>query len=281
MARTVSRDGTAIAFDRLGEGQPLILVDGALCSRAFGPMPALAPLLARHFAVYLYDRRGRNESGDTPPYTADREIDDLQSMIDVAGGSAFVYGISSGAALALEAARRGVRIRKLALYEAPFIVDASRPPQPPDFVARLEQALRSNRRGDAVKLFLQLVGVPKIATMVMPLMPVWSKLKAVAHTLPYDITIVAPNQQGRPLQPAAYGSIAVPTLVLDGGKSPAWIRNGMRALAKILPSASYQTLPGQTHNVKASALAPALIEFFTASASDAHAVHAPRKVSTV
>ena len=102
MPRTVSRDGTAIAFDRLGEGQPLILVDGALCSRAFGPMPALAPLLARHFAVYLYDRRGRNESGDTLPYAVEREIDDLQSMIDVAGGSAFVYGISSGAALALE-----------------------------------------------------------------------------------------------------------------------------------------------------------------------------------
>ena len=281
MARTVSLDGTAIAFDRFGEGQPLILVDGALCSRAFGPMPALAPLLARHFTVYIYDRRGRNESGDTPPYTVDREVEDLASMIDVAGGSAFVYGISSGAALALEAARRGLRIRKLALYEAPFIVDASRPPQPPDFLARLEQTIRSNRRGDAVKLFLQLVGVPRIATMVMPLMPVWSKLKAAAHTLPYDIRIVAHNQQGRPLRPEAYSSISVPTLILDGGKSPAWIRNGMRALANVLPSAAYQTIPGQTHNVKAAALAPALIGFFNASASDAHAVHAPRKVSTV
>jgi pimeloyl-ACP methyl ester carboxylesterase len=107
MACTVSRDGTAIAFDRLGEGQPLILVDGALCSRAFGPMPALAPLLARHFAVYTYDRRGRNDSGDTLPYGVEREIDDLASMIDVAGGSACVYGISSGAALALE--RRATR----------------------------------------------------------------------------------------------------------------------------------------------------------------------------
>jgi len=267
MPRTVSRDGTAIAFDRLGEGQPLILVDGALCSRAFGPMPALAPLLARHFAVYLYDRRGRNESGDTLPYAVEREIDDLQSMIDVAGGSAFVYGISSGAALALEAARRGLRITKLALYEAPFIVDASRPPQPPDFLARLEQAVRSNRRSDAVKMFLQLVGVPKIATMVMPIIPAWSKLKAAAHTLPYDITIVAANQQGRPLGADVYSSVSVPTLVLDGGKSPAWIRNGMRALANAVPSAVYQTIPGQTHNVKAASLAPALIAFFNASAA--------------
>jgi pimeloyl-ACP methyl ester carboxylesterase len=267
MARTVSRDGTAIAFDRLGQGQPLILVDGALCSRAFGPMPALASLLAQHFAVYLYDRRGRNESGDTLPYAVEREIDDLQSMIDVAGGSAFVYGTSSGAALALEASRRGLRITKLALYEAPFIVDASRPPQPPDFLARLEHAVRSNRRSDAVKMFLQLVGVPKIATMVMPLIPAWSKLKAAAHTLPYDITIVAPNQQGRPLRPDDYRSISVPTLVLDGGKSPAWMRNGMRALANVVPSAAYQTIPGQTHNVKAAALAPALIAFFNESAS--------------
>jgi len=262
MPRILSRDGTPIAFDRAGQGPPLILVDGALCYRASGPSGPLARLLQEHFTVYRYDRRGRGESGDTTPYTVDREIDDLAAIIDEAGGSAFVYGVSSGAALALEAANRGLPIGKLALYEAPFIVDDTHPPTPDDFVPRLEAAVASKRPGDAVKLFMQLVGVPRVFIVLMRWMPAWSKLTAVAHTIPYDITIVQEHQKGRPFPPRRWAGATAPTLVMDGGKSPAWMRNGMQALADALLNATYRTLPGQTHMVKARVQVPALLEFF-------------------
>jgi pimeloyl-ACP methyl ester carboxylesterase len=127
MNKTVSRDGTPIAFDRSGKGPALILVDGALCYRASGPSRPMAAVLAEHFTVITYDRRGRGDSGDTAPYAVEREVDDLDALIKETGEAAFVFGVSSGAALALEAANRGLAIKKLALYEAPFIVDDSRP----------------------------------------------------------------------------------------------------------------------------------------------------------
>jgi pimeloyl-ACP methyl ester carboxylesterase len=262
MKKVRSKDGTPIAFDRSGEGPPIVLVDGALCYRASGPMGPLAALLAPHFTVFTYDRRGRGDSGDTAPYAVEREVEDIEALINEADGSAFVYGVSSGAALALEAANRGLAIRKLALYESPFIVDGSRPPTPTDFVAQLNELIASDRRGDAVKLFMKLVGVPTIFIVLMRCLPMWSKLTAVAHTLPYDITIVQDNQRGKPLPIARWARVTVPTLVADGGKSPAWMRNGTRALADVLPNAKYRTLDGQTHMVKAKAQAPMLVEFF-------------------
>lgn len=260
-----SKDGTLIAFDRLGDGPPIILVDCALCYRASGPMGPLAALLAPHFSVFTYDRRGRGDSGDRAPYALDREVEDIDALITEAGGSALVYGISSGAALALEAASRGLAIRKLALYEAPFIVDDSRPPIPNDFLARLKALTASDRRGDAVRLFLKLVGVPAIFVALMRFMPVWSKLAAVAPTLVYDITILEDNQRGKPLSATRWATVTVPTLVVVGGKSPAWMRHGMHALADVLPNATRHTLDGQTHMVKPKPLAPVLIEFFTQS----------------
>jgi len=144
MEKVYSKDGTPIAFDRSGDGPPIILVDGALCYRASGPMGALAKLLVRHFTVFTYDRRGRGDSGNTSPYAIEREVEDLEAIIMAAGGSAFVFGVSSGAALALEAANRGLAIEKLALYEAPFIIDNSRPPTPDDFVAQLNTLIASD-----------------------------------------------------------------------------------------------------------------------------------------
>jgi len=259
-----SKDGTTIAYDRVGHGPALILVDGALCYRASGPMEALANELAPHFTVIRYDRRGRGDSSDSQPYRLEREIEDLDALITVAGGSAFVCGLSSGAALALEAAARGLSVRKLALYEAPFIVDKSHPPLPADFVTRLNAALAANRRGDAVRLFLKLVGLPGFGVALMRLLPAWSKLEAVAHTLPYDISIVGDYQQGRPLPADRWASLRASALVLDGGKSPAWMRTATASLASVLPGARYVTLAGQTHMVKAKALAPVLTEFFAA-----------------
>jgi pimeloyl-ACP methyl ester carboxylesterase len=265
MNTTLSKDGTPIAFDRTGQGPALILVDGALCHRKFGPMPKLSPLLANDFTVLTYDRRGRGDSGDTPPYAIEREIEDIDALIKEAGGSAFVYGVSSGAALALEAAHHGLAISKLAMYEAPFVVDDSQPPLPKGFLDRLKALIATGRRGDAVRLFMRLVGMPAVFIAVMRFMPAWSKLTAVAHTLPYDITIVQDNQRGEPLPAARWANVTVPTLVLDGGKSPVWMRNGMRSLAAVLPNATHRTLEGQTHMVKASVQAPVLVEFFKRS----------------
>ena len=165
-------------------------MDGALCYRGSGPSGPLAALLAPHFTVFTYDRRGRGDSGNTAPYAVEREVEDIEALINEAGGSAFVYGISSGAGLALEAANRGLAVKKLALYEAPFIVDDSRAPFPTTSWRGSSASSRPIAASDAVKLFMKLVGVPAVFIALMRFMPAWSKLKGVAHTLPYDITIV-------------------------------------------------------------------------------------------
>jgi pimeloyl-ACP methyl ester carboxylesterase len=268
-----SADGTTIAFTQAGEGPPLILVDGALCSRSFGPMPKLAAQLTPHFTVYTYDRRGRGASGDTPPYAVDREVEDIEALMalaqrdgqprrGVADGTVLVHGTSSGAALALEAARRSPAVGKLAIYEPPFIVDGTRSPIPDDYLATLSRLVAAGRNADAVRMFMRFVGTPAIFTAVMPLTPVWPKLKAVAPTLPYDITIMQDHQRGKPFAPAEWAAVKIPALVAAGGKSPAWMTNGTRALADALPDARYRTLPGQTHMVKPQAIAPVLTEFF-------------------
>jgi len=264
MSAVTSRDGTRIAYERTGDGPPLILVDGALCSRNMGPMGSLAALLAPHFTVYRYDRRGRGESGDTPPYAIEREVEYIAALVDAAGAPVFVCGVSSGAALALEAANRGLGIGKLVLYEAPFIVDDARAPLLEDYRVELTRCLAANRRGDAVAHFMKGVGMPAPFVFLMRLMPVFGKLKAVAHTLPYDFAIVADNQRGQPLPADRWMSAALPILVVVGGKSPAWMRNGMAALAAVLPNAKLRTLAGQTHMVSEKALAPLLVDFFAA-----------------
>jgi pimeloyl-ACP methyl ester carboxylesterase len=262
-----SADGTTISYTRAGQGPPLILVDGALCSRSFGPMPKLAEQLAPHFTVYTYDRRGRGESGDGDPgspYSPDREVEDIDALVRRAGDVVCLHGTSSGAALALEAARHIRSIAKLAVYEPPFIVDDTRPPIPGDYLPRLKQLLADNRPGDAVKMFMRFVGTPAIFTAVMPLTPVWSRLKAAAPTLPYDFTLTHDHQRGTPFTPGEWDTVKAPALVAAGGKSPSWITNATRSLAEALPDAAYRTLPGQNHMVKAQAIAPVLTEFFTA-----------------
>jgi pimeloyl-ACP methyl ester carboxylesterase len=258
-----SSDGTAIAYDRTGQGPPLVLVDGALCYRASGPNGPLAKLLAPHFTVFTYDRRGRGDSGNTLPYAVEREVEDIEALIAAAGGSASVYGISSGAVLALEAANRLAAIKKLALYEAPFIIDDSRRPLSDDYNAQLAETLASDRRGDAVKLFMTKgVGLSTVMVAMMRFMPAWGKLKGVAHTLPYDAMIMGDNQSGKPLPTSQWTKMTAPTLVVAGGKSPAWMQRGMQALADLLPNAEHRTLEGQTHLVKPGVLAPILVEFF-------------------
>jgi pimeloyl-ACP methyl ester carboxylesterase len=263
MPIVTSADGTPIAYDRIGDGPPLILVDGALCYRGSGPNGALATELADRFTVVTYDRRGRGESGDNVPYAVEREVDDLDALIAEVGGSASVYGISSGAALALEAANRGSSIDRLALYEVPFVVDHSRAPIPAGYVTELGRLVAEDRRGDAVRYFMRRgVGLPAPVVAMMRFMPAWSTLKRLAHTLPYDTALTAELQHGRPLPADRWSSISAPTTVICGGKSPAWMRSAMRELAAVVPGAQHRTLEGQTHVVKPRALAPMLTETF-------------------
>lgn len=264
MSTVISKDGTGIAFEVAGRGPALILVDGAFCSRAFGPMPGLASLLTGDFTVYTYDRRGRSESGDTAPYAVQREVEDIEALVDEAGGSAFVYGVSSGAVLALEAANQlPAKVRKLAMYEPPFLVDGTRPPVPADYTAKLKEMITLGRRGDAVEHFMTVaVGLPPEAVAPMRNAPMWPGLEAVAHTLIYDDAILGGNTAGKPLPARQWTSATMPALVMAGGESPASLQNAARAVAEQLPNATRRTLEGQTHEVAAEAIAPALLEFF-------------------
>ncbi|MBZ9672444.1 alpha/beta fold hydrolase [Mesorhizobium sp. ES1-3] len=257
----LSRDGTPIACERRGHGHPLILVDGALCSRTMGPSGPLAKALADNFTVFRYDRRGRGGSGDTAPYAVEREVDDIEAVLRTAGGEAYIWGMSSGAMLALMAAVRLPGIKKLALYEAPLIIDDSRRTTQADWAAIRDAGARG-RRGEAVAAFLKSVGMPRLLIVFMKLTPIWRKLKAVAHTLPHDCAIVAGDQLGKPLDPTRWASLRVPVLVTDGGNSPPWMQHGNRALAEALPNASYRTLPGQNHMLKPAAHASMLTAFF-------------------
>ena len=267
MEKVISKDGTPIAVNRIGSGPALILVDGAMCSRGFGPMPALAKELASQFTVYHYDRRGRGDSGLGGAYDVHREIEDLGAVLEHAGGSAMVFGISSGAALAGEAVRQLRGIRKLALFEAPYVIDGTHEPLPPNFIAETKAFIASGDRGAAVKKFMPYVGTPSIAVLIMSLLPMWKKLTGIAHTLSNDLEIIAPHHQGKPFPAGKWSMVTIPVLVMAGGKSPTYMQNSMKAWAEVFPNAVHKTLAGQTHMVKQDVLAPALIEFFALASS--------------
>jgi pimeloyl-ACP methyl ester carboxylesterase len=263
----ISADGTRIAYDVTGpedgSAPPLVVVEGAMCQRAMGVGKTLKDSLKGRFAVYCYDRRGRGESGPgASPYEVQREVEDLLAVLEAAGGRPFVFGASSGAVLALEAARQGAPMQRLAVYEAPFIVDDTHAPNDPALGERTQALVDDGRRGDAVKLFMRVVGAPRPMVAVMPLFPVWKQITGIAHTLPHDYAIVLPHQQGRPLPAGHYTSVSPETVVIAGGKSPAYMRNAQAAIAAQLPHGRLVTLPGQTHMVKAKATTPVLLEHF-------------------
>ena len=258
-----SADGTVIAYETVGAGPAVVLVDGALCYREFGPARALANELASSFTVYAYDRRGRGESGDTQPYAVEREIDDLRAVIAAAGGDVSVMGQSSGAALALAASAHGVAMRKLAVYEPPFVGLREVKGRKVDYLATLKGLVARGDRAGAVSYFMvKMVGAPAFAPIMMRLMPkVWNRLKAVAHTLPYDASVMGDFE----VPTAELSTIAVPALVMAGSKSPATMQHAVRRAAEAIPGSVRRTLDGQTHQVSEKALAPQLAEFFAAT----------------
>lgn len=261
MLRANSRDGTSIAYDRTGTGPALVVFDGAFCSRNFGLMPKLAPLLVPYFTVYAYDRRGRGDSGDTLPYTVEREIEDLDLMIHIAGGTAAVFSISSGAMLALRAAASGLAIRKLAVYEPPYMVGNPKHLPPPDHHTQLSRMIAENRRSDAVKYFMtRVIGLPAVLPFFVQLLPIWSSMKANAPSLPHDSAVAGDFRLPREL----LASITTPTLVVSGSRSQTVLREAAQAVAGTVPGARQHVLEKQTHNVSPKALAPVLIDHLSA-----------------
>jgi pimeloyl-ACP methyl ester carboxylesterase len=262
-----SKDGTRIALDRFGEGPALILVCGASATRADEAHVAAA--LVPYFTVYAYDRRARGDSGDTRPYTVAREVEDLEAVIDEAGGAAFVFGHSSGAALTLEAARLlPGKMTKLALYEPPFVIDETHAPMPDGFPAYLDELVAEGRRGKAAERFMLFVGTPAEMVAQMRQSPLWPHMESVAQSLVYDATIMEDTEKGSPEPLKKWASVAVPTLVMDGTvfmgqeEPHAFMRHGADALAAVLPNVQRRTLEGQDHGPSNETLVPALRAFF-------------------
>jgi pimeloyl-ACP methyl ester carboxylesterase len=254
--RTVaSKDGTQLAVDVAGAGRPIVLISGGSVDR--GSNAGLADVLAAEFTVYNYDRRGRGDSGDTPPYAVAREIEDLEAVIALAGGTAHVYGTSSGAGLGLEAAAAGAPIDKLVLWEPPYNVDpAGRPPA--DSVAQLDRMVAEGRRGDAAAFFMsEMVRLPAEFVAYARTQPWWAAQEAIAHTLAYDARIM--GDYSVPVETAA--RVTVPTLLLTGGASFALFQPTADALVAAMPNARTMVLEGQEHNVDPAVLGPAMAAF--------------------
>ena len=262
MNTLTSSDDTTIAYDRRGEGPALILVDGALTVHSSGSASELAKLLAPRFTVYGFDRRGRGGSGDTLPYAVDREIDDIEALIEVAGGSAFLYGHSSGGPLAMRAAiRLGRKVSKIALYEPPYNNDPGAQESWSQYLRQLAETLAEGRRGDAVALFMRFVGTPAEQIDGMRRAPFWPGMEAVAPTLAYDHAAILGKPWSVLAQLAA--RVSVPALVMAGDASLPFMPDAARVLSQALPQGQLRTLEGQTHEVNPGVLAPVLVEFFS------------------
>ena len=261
MEEVTSSDGTPIAFDRLGDGPLVIVVGGAMCDRAL-TCPT-AEELAKHFAVFNYDRRGRGDSGDTPPYAVEREIEDLGALIVEAGEEASVYAHSSGAGLALRAAAAGLPIAKLVLHEPPYVPDGEEERRiSREYAEDLETILSEGRRGDAVELFFTTVGMLQEMVEGMRQTPRWAELEAMAPTLAYDSEIMGDLSTGGTVPTELVERVSPESLVLVGGASPAWMIDVGRRVADALPNGRHRVLEGQEHVVAPGVLAPVLVEFF-------------------
>jgi pimeloyl-ACP methyl ester carboxylesterase len=257
MPKVTSQDGTVIAYDKRGQGPVLILVLGALNKRGSGKK--LAELLADQWTVISYDRRGRGDSTDTQPYSTKKEIDDIEALIDELGGRTSLYGHSSGAILALLAAQKlKEKVTGLALYEVPHNDDPEAQKVAEAYRKELSRLLADDKRGDAVTIFVKSVGVTDKQVEAMKRLPMWKGLTAMAPTLAYD-TIELMKQYPK----TDTHDIKTPTLVMYGAASPAFMGTTAQKLSETMPNATFRSLEGQTHDVKAEVLAPVLAEFLT------------------
>ncbi|MEU0990054.1 alpha/beta fold hydrolase [Streptomyces sp. NPDC005953] len=257
LGKVHSRDGTPIAYEQRGEGPPLILVGGALCTGATDA--PLAELLAPHFTVVTYDRRGRGASGAGGRYTVEREVEDLAAVIEESGTDVCVHGTSSGGGLALRAAAAGLPITQLSVYEPPYSPAARVDQKPAPYVALLDELLARGERGEALAVFLTEAGMPSETIANMRRAPLWSALEAVAHTLPHDHAVMGNGT----VPTALLKGVGIRVMVVDGGASPPWMREAAALVSRALPRGRHRTLTGQTHEVAPHVLAPVLEDFFT------------------
>lgn len=258
--KVISKDGTEIGYEKQGKGPTVILVDGALGFRSLGWSNELAKLLSSQFMVITYDRRGRGESSDNKPFAVKREIEDIEELIDKHGGYAYLYGVSSGACLGLEAAiELDGKIKKLAMFEPPYNSDENSRQEWENYRKNLRKALAENHRGDAVALFMKLVGVTDDQIERMRQMPMWSMLESVAPTLEYDAAAVGLNSSV-PFDRVSH--VTAQVLVMYGDRSYPFMKDTALMLSKVIPNAQLRALKGQTHEAPSDVIAPVLIEFF-------------------
>ncbi|MEL3971067.1 alpha/beta hydrolase [Rossellomorea oryzaecorticis] len=254
---TTSKDGTTLAYDVYGNGPALIYITGASCHRSFKPIVQDAKIFATEFTVYNYDRRGRGDSGNTLPYTIDREIEDVEAMIDAAGGKAYLYGHSSGAVIALEAALRlGNKVQKVTMYDAPYVRDEKEKAEYKQLSQKIHKLLENEKNSEAMLTFLKEIGMPKLFVLLLPLFPGWKTTKALAPTLAYDITL---TKDMPPVERVA--QISIPMQIIVGEKSPASINDVGRQLTKAIPNARFVQLAKQDHMVNGKKLLPILSSF--------------------
>jgi hypothetical protein len=255
MEQVQSKDGTTIAFDQLGEGPPLVLVAGALCDRSIDA--PIAEALARHFTVLNYDRRGRGDSGDTPPFAVEREVEDIDALLAAAGGRATLVGLSSGAVLAAEAGVAGLPLDALVMWEPPFSFDPDDVRGAKVYVDELATLLAADRRGDALALFMRRVGLPEEMIAGARQSPYWQAGEQLAPTLAYDAAVMGDNT----VPTGRYSRVQAPTLALAGSESPSSMRQAAAQVASAVPGARHDILDGQDHNVAGDVLAAAVSGF--------------------
>ncbi|MEP6746636.1 MAG: alpha/beta hydrolase [Bacteroidota bacterium] len=258
MNTVISKDGTSIAYNKTGSGPAIILVDGAFCSMNFGPMLKLVALLTKDFTVFAYDRRARGDSGDTKPYSVDREIDDIGALINEAGGSACLFGISSGAILCIRAVASGLNIAKLALLEPPFVGN-NQGRRSENAEEQLTQLIAEGKQGAAATFYLRkVIGLPAIVAFIIRLTPNWTKMKANANSLPYDAAVC--GDFNIPKDKVAL--VVIPTIVIDSTKSPRVLRDAVQAVAEALVDGKRISLKGSIHGVPPKILVPELAAFY-------------------
>ncbi|MGY1605080.1 alpha/beta fold hydrolase [Geodermatophilus sp. SYSU D00815] len=258
-----SADGTAIAYETSGQGPALVTVCGATCDRAL--MRPTAQALGAHFTTIDYDRRGRGDSGDTPPYAVEREIEDLAALIDRAGGRAHLYGHSSGAGLVLHAVAAGLPVDRFVLHDPPWSPDdAAAREEARQFGATLRDLLREDRRAEALQLWFRGTGMPEEAFDELRRSPTWPGLLAVAPTLAHDSAVMGDVERGGAVPEELAAAAARPALVLVGGASPPFMLEVGRRVAELLPDGRFQVLEGQEHVVPPEVLAPVVTDFLAA-----------------
>jgi pimeloyl-ACP methyl ester carboxylesterase len=267
METVTSADGTRIAFDRYGDGPAVILVAGALGYRRFKDSQRTATALSGHCTSINYDRRGRGDSGPAGPVSLEHELEDIAALIDAAGGRASLCGFSSGAALALRAAGAGIGVEKVIAYEPPFKTDPDAKYPLDDYVPKLMEIVATGDAAAASKHFMRsAIGMPGPAVAVMSLLPMFKRFAANGLTLPSDFEALGEhNLHGKPLQATEWATVTCPVLVAYGSKTYPQLKHAAYALTWVLADAILREIPGQKHDVKASAIVPVVAEFVTGS----------------